>query len=85
MERTINLTNETQVLINAILDLDRISSSVYGYVRDNFTEDSPVDPTGDDILTASNNLRDVIQGYLKDRFETAMTLTANIEGKQVTI
>ena len=84
--RTIQLTEGTQTLIKALFDLEQVSGNVYQFVRAEFSKDDSVDdPTGQDILDASNKLRDVIEEYLKDRFYYSLTLTKNINGTEVVI
>lgn len=86
MKRTIQLSERTQTLINAILDLESISGEVYSSIREDLAPlDSVDDSTGSDIVEASNNLRDVFQYYLRDRFNFGMSLTSNQNGTQVVI
>lgn len=86
MKRTITLSEGTQTLINAILDLESISGRVYSSVRDDLSPlDSVDDSTGSDIVEASNNLRDVFQYYLRDRFNFGMSQVSNQNGTQVII
>jgi len=86
MKRNIQLSEGTQTLINAILDLEQISGQVYSLIRDEFSKDDKLDdPTGNDILDASNNLRDVFQHYLRDRFNYEMTSLSNLNGTQAVI
>lgn len=68
MAREIILSEETKGLVNALVDLNRVEESVYSYVRRTFSEkDSLEDETGSDIVKATDNLRDRIFYYLKDR------------------
>jgi len=68
MTREIILSEETKGLVNALVDLNRVEESVYSYVRRTFSEkDSLEDETGSDIVKATDNLRDRIFYYLKDR------------------
>lgn len=84
--RTIQLSEGTQTLINALLDLEKVSGDVYQFVRAEFSKDDSVDdPTGQEVLDASNKLRDVIEDYLKDRFYYSLSLTKNLNGTEVVI
>lgn len=84
--RTIQLSEGTQTLINALLDLEKVSGEVYQFVRAEFSKDDSVDdPTGQEVLDASNKLRDVIEEYLKDRFYYSLSLTKNLNGTEVVI
>lgn len=86
MKRTIALSDKTQLLYNAILDLEDLTSRVYGYVRDEFCpDDQPEDKTGEDVLNASNDLRDVIEHYLHDRINTSLMEVKTIEGERVAL
>jgi len=86
MKRNIQLSEGTQTLINAILDLEQISGQVYSLIRDEFSKDDKLDdPTGNDILDASGKLRDVFQYYLRDRFNYEMTSLSNLNGTQAVI
>ena len=86
MKRNIQLSEGTQTLINAILDLEQISGQVYSLIRDEFSKDDKLDdPTGNDILAASGKLRDVFQYYLRDRFNYEMTSLSNLNGTQAVI
>lgn len=86
MKRKIKLSEGTQTLVNAILDLERLTGEVYSYIRDEYVkDDSPDDRTGEEILDASSNLRDAIDHYLRDLFNFEMCLTANQNGEEVVI
>lgn len=86
MKRNIQLSEGTQTLINAILDLEQISGQVYSLIRDEFSKDDKLDdPTGNDILDAAGKLRDVFQYYLRDRFNYEMTSLSNLNGTQAVI
>ena len=86
MKHEINLTEGTQILLDAILDLEQLSNSVYSFVRREFSErDSVDDETGRDIVEASLNLREVLNGYLRDQFNSAVTQTNNLSGGRVSI
>ena len=68
MTREIILSEETKGLVNALVDLNRVEESVYSYVRRTFSEKASLeDETGSDIVKATDNLRDRIFYYLKDR------------------
>lgn len=79
MKRQIKLSEGTELLLNALLDLEELSGSVYSFVRKDLTEsDSPEDPTGNDIVEATNKLREVISGYLTDRVDFGLIQVKNI-------
>lgn len=83
MQRKINLGNGTQVLLNAVLDLERLTNEVYSIVQDEFSHTSG-ETAGQDIINASSELRKVLDNYLVDRYRTACMLTAN-QGETLTI
>ena len=86
MKRNIQLSEGTQTLVNATLDLERITGEVYSLVRDEFAKsDTPDDKTGDDIIEASNQLRERFDHYLRDRFNFGMILTSNQNGTEVVL
>lgn len=86
MEREIRLTEGTQTLLNAIIDLERLSNSVYCLIRQELSQDdSPTDETGSDLLEATSRLRGVIQDYLTDRLNYRLTLTETTTSTQVSL
>jgi len=85
MQRTINLEHNTQVLLNAVMDLETLTSNVYSMIREEFApEDNVNDDTGQDLLDASNGLRKVLDDYLVDRYRTACMQVSN-QGNTLTI
>lgn len=86
MKRQISISEETQVYLNAILDLERLTSDVYDVVRAKYSkDDQPSDPTGDDILKASSGLREVLDSYLHDNLNFNLTSIENTTGPQAVL
>ena len=77
MERQITISQETQTLLNAIFDLENLTDSAYSTIRSYLSDDAVSDPTGQDLLDASLALRDRLEYYLKDRYNTAIMETSN--------
>ena len=85
MERQITISKETQVLLNAILDLEKLTNDAYSTIREYLSPDDGVnDQTGQDLLDASNGLRDRLEHYLKERFYDAVMTPSNV-GRQAVI
>ena len=86
MKRNIQLSEGTQTLVNAILDLERITGEVYSLIRKEFAKsDTPDDKTGDDLIEASDQLRARFDYYLRDRFNFEMSLISNQNGAEVVL
>ncbi len=86
MERQITLSEETQVYLNALLDLEKITSEVYSLVRRKYAKDDRIsDPMGEDILTASTEFRKVLNAYLTDNLNTNLTSISNVRGDQAVL
>ena len=86
MERQISLSEETQVYLNALLDLEKITSEVYSLVRGKYSNDDRIsDPIGEDILTASTEFRKVLNAYLTDNLNTNLTSVSNVTGERAVL
>ena len=86
MQRNITLSKTSQVYLNAIIDLERLTSEVYSQVRDSFSPDDSVeDKTGQDIIDASNKLRDIIQGLFDDNLNYSLTLVKNLTSQEAVL
>ena len=85
MERQITISKETQVLLNAILDLEKLTNEAYSTIRSYLApEDGVNDQTGQDLLDASLGLRDRLEHYLSERWFDAVMTPSNV-GEQAVI
>lgn len=84
MQRKITLSKTSQVYLNAIIDLERLTSEVYSQVRESFCpEDSIDDKTGQDIIDASSKLRNIIQALFDDNLNYSLSLVKNMTSEAV--
>lgn len=79
MERTITLSQETQTIVNAILDLERLSGSVWRILSPNGEETE----RGKEFLNRTSSLRESLEELIQDRFDTSMMELENMDGNEV--
>lgn len=70
MERKFTISEKTQILYNALMDLDDVIDRVYSFVRAELSPEDKFDGIGDDVIKASGEFRHLIQKYITEEIES---------------
>lgn len=86
MKRHLTLSEQTQVLMNGLIDLKEITDTIYTQVRILYSPDDSVsDGVGDDVLNASNELSSVIENYIRRGIQDSVQNLTDYDSTSVSL